>query len=283
MIMVKAHAKINLALNVLEKLENGYHNVDMVILPLELHDRIEFDYLPSDYDDIITCDDTSIPCDESNLTIKAFNLLKSRYKFKKKYRIHTHKIIPISAGLGGGSADAAAILNTIIKLEKIKISDEELIAIAKQVGADVPYCLFNKPSRCKGIGEELETIKVKYKYNVLLIKPKKGISTKEAYRLYDEMGDKEYSDIPLLLQGLETGDEAIVSENLKNGLEKPSMNVLNDISEIKNKLLQDGFTMVLMSGSGSSVFVLSRNLKALQNEALKFDLSNYYVKLTSTL
>ncbi len=283
MIMVKAHAKINVALNVHEKKENGYHNVDMVMLPLELHDRIEFEFLPSDYDTVITCDDCSIPCDESNLIVKAFNVLSSHFNINKKFRIHAHKIIPLSAGLGGGSADAAVVINTILKMMKIKVSEEELISIAKEVGADVPYCLFNKPARCKGIGEDLEFINVKEKYNVLIIKPKQGISTKEAYNAYDKLEKKEFSNIEELIKGLEGGNEELISKNMVNGLEKASASILKEIEIVKNKLIEDGFNMVLMSGSGSSIFVLSKKVKALQLEALKFDLSKYYVKLTSTI
>ncbi len=283
MIMVKAHAKINLALNVNEKMENGYHNVDMVMLPLDLHDRIEFEILPDDYENTITCDDISIPCDESNLVIKALNVLEKHLKINKKFRIHVHKIIPLSAGLGGGSADAAVVVNTILKMLKIKLPEEELLEIAKEIGADVPYCLFNKPARCKGIGEKLEFINVKNHYSVLIVKPKKGVSTSMSYNAYDNLKEKEYSDIEALIKGLEMGNDELVAENMKNGLEKASMSLLDDIKIVKDKLIEDGFKMVLMSGSGSAVFALSKDIKALQHEALKFDLSKYYVKLTSTL
>lgn len=283
MIMVKAHAKINVALNVNEKLENGYHNVDMVMLPLELHDRIEFEFLPPEYETTITCDDLSLPCDESNLIVKAFKVLEKHYDIKKKFRIHTHKIIPLSAGLGGGSADAAVVINTVLKMLKISPSQEELISLAKEVGADVPYCLFNKPARCKGIGEKLDFIDVKKKYGVLIVKPKKGVSTAAAYSTYDNLPEKEFSNIEELIDGLKEGNDEVVAKNMQNGLEKASMLLIDDIAEIKNKLLQDGFKMVLMSGSGSSVFALSTDIKSLQNEALKFDMAKYYVKLTYTL
>lgn len=283
MIMAKAYAKINLALNILGKKENGYHDIDMVILPLELHDRMEIDFLPMDYENEITCDDSSLPNDESNLIVKALNVLIKHYDIKKKFRIHTHKIIPTSAGLGGGSADAAVVINVILKMLKITPSKEELIQIAKEVGSDVPYCLFNKPSRCKGIGEDLSHFTLKKKYNVLIIKPKKGISTKEAYEKYDEINNDEYSNIDELILGLIQGNDELVKKNMINGLEKPALMLLEDISIIKNKLLNDGFDMVLMSGSGSSVFALSTNAKLLQIEAQKFDPSKYFVKITSTL
>ena len=127
MLMVKAYAKVNVALNINGKFENGYHDIDTVILPLELHDRIEFEVLPNGFDTMITSDDRSLPTDESNLIYKAFKALKDQYKFNTSFRIHAHKCIPVSAGLAGGSADAAATLNTLIKILKIKISREELI------------------------------------------------------------------------------------------------------------------------------------------------------------
>ena len=283
MLMVKAYAKVNVALNVNEKLENGYHDIDTVILPLELHDRIEFEILPNNFDTMITSDDRSLPTDESNLIYKAYKVLKERYNFNTKFRIHAHKCIPVSAGLAGGSADAAATLNTLIKMLKIKISKEELIELAKKVGSDVPYCLFNKPSRCKGIGENLEHIKVKNKYYVLLIKPKQGMSTAEAYRNYDNLENKEYSDIDLLLEGLAKGDDEIVAKEMKNGLELPTKQAVKEIDEIKNKLIEDGFNMSLMSGSGSKVIALSTSLKHIQKEASKFDAKKYYVKVTNIL
>ncbi len=284
MIMVKAHAKINVALNIDEnKLANGYHNIDSIMLPLELHDRIEFEFLPAYFDTMITCDDVSIPTDESNLIVKAFNVMKERFGFKQSFRIHVHKIIPISAGLGGGSADAAAVINTLIKMLKLKVSEEELIEIAKKVGSDVPYCLFNKPSRCKGIGEKLEPISIKNKYHVLLIKPKTGMSTAEAYKKYDEIEEKEFSNIEVLIEALKKGDEEKIASEMKNGLEKPTMNEIVQVREIKEQLIKDGFKMVMMSGSGSTVFAMSKSLKELQKEAQKFENKGHYIKITNIL
>ena len=283
MLMVKAYAKVNVALNVLEKLENGYHEIDTVILPLELHDRIEFEILPERFETMITSDDISLPTDESNLVYKAFKTLKEHYKFKENFRIHVHKCIPISAGLAGGSADAAATINAIIKMLRIKASKDELVALAKKVGSDVPYCLFNKPSRCKGIGEDMEHIKLKNKYFVLLIKPKQGMATAEAYKKYDSLEEKEFSNIDKLLDALAKGKDDIVAEEMKNGLEKPTIETIEEVKNIKNKLLTDGFLMSMMSGSGSTVFAMSTSLKDIQKESMKFDNKKYYVKVTNIL
>ncbi len=281
--MVKAFAKINVALNVNEKLDNGYHKIDTVMLPLQLHDRIEFEVLQNGFDTMITSDDTSLPTDESNLVVKTVNILREHYKFNNNFRIHIHKCIPISAGLAGGSADAAATMNTIIKMLHIKTTKEEMIEVAKKIGSDVPYCLFNKPSRCRGMGEELTQIEIKDKYYVLLIKPKKGIVTAEAYRKYDEMVDKEYSNIDNLILALKKGDEKSIALEMKNGLEKPAIEMVDDIKIIKDQLIKDGLNMTLMSGSGSTVFTLCKSLKELQKEMTKFDSKKYYVKLTNII
>lgn len=281
--MVKAYAKINVALNVYERKEDGYHNLDMVMLPIELHDRIEFEFLPDHFDTLITCDDETVAMNENNLMTRAYNVLLNHYHFKQKFRIHCHKVIPISAGLGGGSSNAAAVIITILKMLKIKPSYEELISLAKEVGADVPFCLFNKPCRVRGIGEQLDEIKIKNHYYVLLIKPKQGISTRDAYEKFDTLQNVEYSNIEELIHGLKIGDDELIAKNMKNGLEQAGVLLLNDIKEIKNKLLNDGFPLTLMSGSGSSVFALSTSLKDLQNEAAKFDKNKYTIKLTSIL
>ncbi len=283
MISVKAHAKINLALNVKEKREDNYHDIDMVMLPLELHDRIDFDFLSSDVGTVITSDDLSLPSDESNLTFKAFRIVKDHFHIQKKFRIHVHKKIPLCAGLGGGSADAAAVIKTILQMMKIYPSKEELIAIGKEVGADVPFALFNQPARCRGIGEQLEFFSIKEHYNCLIIKPQMGVQTKEAYTLFDQMEQEQKSDIDRLIQGLEKGNETWIKEEMINQLEKPAIQLIPEIGKIKNQLIQDGFPLSLMSGSGSSIFALSTNLKALQNEMLKFDSQKVYMKLTNIL
>ena len=162
---IKAYAKINLALNVYDKRDDGYHNIDMVAIPLALHDIIELETLPRGYETFITSDDASLPTDESNLTFIALNRLREHYQINQNFMMHIYKRIPMNAGLGGGSANAAAVMNVLLKLIKEKPSYEKLIQIARSTGGDVAFCLFNKPARCKGIGEELEFIKAEVARN----------------------------------------------------------------------------------------------------------------------
>lgn len=283
MLMVKAHAKINVALSVNEKKENGYHEVDMVMVPLELHDRVEIEILPDGYDTYITTDDICIPTDESNLAIKAFMVLKKHFNFKQSFRIHIHKIIPVQAGLGGGSSDAAVVIKTVIKLLKLKVEQEELIKIAKEVGSDVPFFLFNKPARARGEGEQLEFIPIKKTYSCLLIKPKVGVSTALCYKEYDLDPSTNHPNIEKIIEGFKNDDLNLLKEEMKNDLEKPAFKLAPEIQEVKNKLITEGLDMVLMSGSGAAVFALSTNVKKLQSVSKKFNPKEYFVRVTEII
>lgn len=281
---IKAYAKINLALNVYDKLDNGYHNIDMVTIPLELHDTLELDKLPKDYETYITSNDMDLPTDQSNLSSIAFNKFKDKVNFSQNYLIHIYKRIPMRAGLGGGSADAAAVINGVIKSLKLQVKDEDLIEVAKSIGGDVSFCLYNKPTRCRGIGEKLEFINMKKQYHVLLVKPLEGVSTKNCYDDFDLLEHKpEKSNIERLIQGLEEGNDQIVKEEMKNVLQPCAINLVPKIKEIIDTLKNDGFDMVMMSGSGSTVFALSNNQKDLMKEMKKFNSDNYITILTKTL
>ncbi len=281
---VKAYAKINLALNVYERKEDGYHNIDMVTIPLDLHDIIELELLPKGYESYITSDDDSLPTDESNLSNKAFRKMKEKFHIDKNVLIHIYKRIPMCAGLGGGSADAAAVINATLKAIKLKPSQDDLISLASSIGADVSFCLYNKPARCRGIGEKLDFITLKKRYHVLLIKPNEGVSTALAYQTFDELETKpQLSNIERLIEGLKIGDEKIIAEEMKNSLQECAIKIVPEIKNIIDTLKKDGFPLTMMSGSGSTVFCMSLNHHAILEEYKKFSKLNYTVIVTQTL
>ena len=281
---VKAYAKINLALNVYDRKEDGYHNIDMVTIPLDLHDIIELELLPKGYESYITSDDDSLPTDESNLSNKAFRKMKEKFHIDKNVLIHIYKRIPMCAGLGGGSADAAAVINATLKAIKLKPSQEDLISLASSIGADVSFCLYNKPARCRGIGEKLDFITLKKRYHVLLIKPNEGVSTALAYQTFDELETKpQLSNIEKLIEGLKIGDEKIIAEEMKNSLQECAIKIVPEIKNIIDTLKKDGFPLTMMSGSGSTVFCMSLNHHAILEEYKKFSKLNYTVIVTQTL
>ena len=279
---IKAYAKINIALNVLGKDDNGYHQLDMVNLPLELHDSIEISVLPDSSDSFITCDDIEIEETKYNLITIAINKAREKYKFKQQFTIHVYKDIPISAGLAGGSANAAAVLNALFQFLKIKPSRDEIIELGKSIGADVPYCLFNIPSRVRGIGEIIEPIKIKKSYHVLIVKPLKGLSTKNVFDRADGM-ELENGNVDNVIEALAKGDDDLLAKSVHNALEKPSFSMLPEIAKIKDSLLKDGIKIVLMSGSGSSVIALEEDAKKLTKLEKKYAKIGYDTRLTRTL
>jgi len=280
--IIKAPAKINLAINVLNKRDDGYHNIDIVSLPLALHDSIEIEECPVKLGcgTLVTSDDDSLLCDESNLVYIAYREMEKEFNLKSSFSIHIYKKIPPEAGLAGGSADAAAVIRGLTKIKKIKATDKQLIEVAKRIGSDVPYCLFNTPSRIKGMGEKVERIKVRKRYQVLLIKPFKGLSTKKVYELSDDIPVKQ-QDNEALVKALENGDDSMVEQYMINGLQPAAVKLLPEIEEIIEKLRAEGLNLIMMSGSGSTVFALNDNFKKLEKISRKFE-DDYDVFLTTT-
>lgn len=280
--IVKSYAKINLAINIKSKRDDGYHDLDMIMLPLELHDSIDISILPNIYDTYVTCDDFSLETGDYNLCTIAVKKMKEKYNFNKSFRIHIHKNIPIGAGLGGGSANAAAVIKGIKDLLKIEMTQEEELDICKSIGSDVPFCLYNKPARVEGIGDKLTEIEVKNKYYVIIIKPQKGLSTKMVYAKYDEVSSKSHANINKLIETLKNGVEEI-NKYYGNDLEDAAITLLPEIQEIKQVLKDNGLENVLMSGSGSSVFGISTDKKEIEKIAKKLDQKGFNVFLTKVL
>lgn len=279
---VKAYAKINIYLDVLSKREDGYHDLDMVMLPLELHDSIDFEYVPFLQDCYITCDHVELKetkYNSINLTIKE---MRNKYNFKENYSVLVHKEIPICAGMGGGSSNAAATIKGLSSLLKIKMKPEEELEIATKIGADVPYCLINKPAHVEGIGEKVTVIKMKKQYHVIVIKPTLGLSTQKVF-LESDKEKYEHGNINNVITALENGDDDLLSTSMFNALEKTSIRLVPEIQEIKDMFKNDGFKMVLMTGSGSCVFALTDNFKKAFTSYHKYDKKGYEVYLTKTL
>jgi len=280
--IIKVPAKINLALDVKNIREDGFHNIDIVTIPLELHDSIEIEEYPERFGTYLTSDDLSLICDESNLVYIAYRAIKKSCGLHSGYRIKIFKKIPVEAGLAGGSADAAAVINGLNKLKKLNLTDEQKIEIAKGIGSDVPYCLFNKPCRITGMGEKLEFIpNVKVNYGVILVKPEEGLSTRAVYKSCD-LQPKDVPDIPNLIKGLQTGNDELIEKSMANGLQKTAISMLPEVGEIISRLKEKGLKMVMMSGSGSAVFALSRDMKKLEQIAREFDDDTHQVWITKT-
>lgn len=283
MLMTKAYAKINLGINVINKDEkDSYHNLDMIVVPIELHDRIEIEVLPFGFDTLITSDDKELPTDETNIVYKVEKALQEKCQYKEKLRIHIHKIIPVGAGLGGGSADGAAVLIGINKLLKLKLSLDELCQIGLKVGSDIPFCLRNIASRVQGKGNILTPIKQKKKHEVLIVFPKQGLSTKDVYINYDKVGSTSFADIEGIINALEKDDLVLLKKSMANQLEDSAADLYPGLLPIKKEMMSEGLDNVVMSGSGSSLFSISSDKKLIRKVYANLISKGYNVVLTKT-
>ncbi len=258
----RAFAKINLCLDVASKREDGYHELHMIMVPIDFYDVLEMNIAE---ETSISLNRNFLPVNDKNTVIKAIHVMQEEYNLKENFACKLVKHIPTQAGLAGGSADAAAAIRMITKLCHLDLSREELITVGKKVGADVPFCIFNEPAYVNGIGEELEPFKVNTNFNILLVKPRRGVSTAAAFNRLD-LERAVHPDCLKMKKALENDDYLSVVDNLGNSLEKVSYRLVPEIREIKEDLKYYGFDGVLMSGSGSTVFGITRK-KDLVNRA----------------
>lgn len=279
--LVRSPAKINICLNVTGKRDDGYHLLDMVILPLELHDSMLFSRLPAGNDNFVTIDDYFVGTITYNLVTLAMEKLKAYKPYKDTFRVVIHKNIPMQSGLGGGSSNAAYALVALNKHLHLGLSDDELIELGKSLGADIPFFIKGKPSRCRGIGEKLDPVKIKNDYYVLLVKPSEGCSTKGVYEVSDTM-NLPTGNVEQVIKALEEGDDDLLAASIFNALEEPAMSLVPEIRKIKEELLAAGLKIVQMTGSGSAVFAMSTDKRKLNEIAKQFE-NRYLVEITKVL
>ncbi|MCL2695515.1 MAG: 4-(cytidine 5'-diphospho)-2-C-methyl-D-erythritol kinase [Clostridiales bacterium] len=251
-VLERAHAKLNLTLGVLLRRADGYHEIDTLMQSVDLHDKIQI---------------------EKSRKVEVFAqgmelpLENTMYLAAKRYQkrtgcgalIRCEKHIPMEAGLGGGSADAAAVLRGLQKLHRM-VSDKELLSIALSVGADVPFCLRGGLARCQGVGEVLTPFAAAGPLHFVLAKPPQGVSTRTLY-----------AALPLprprvrtlaAMRELAQGDAAGLAPLLYNALEEPAIAILPEIETYKKRLLDAGALTAVMTGSGAAVFGLFASQEA---------------------
>ena len=267
---VRSFAKINISLNITKKREDGFHELDSVMLPISLHDSLVVGKLNSATDNYVTVDDFSIGTFSYNLATFSIEKLQSVYHFNDKFRILIHKVIPIQAGLGGGSSNAAFTMKAVNTMLKLGATDEELIELGKTLGCDIPFFIKCKPARVQGVGEVLTPIIVKNNYYVLLVKPEAGCSTKEVYAISDTM-DLKTCNIENVIKALEEGDDELLAESISNALQEPAIKNVPVIQTIIDELHSNGLDIVQVTGSGSAVFALSTNKQALKKVLKKLE------------
>lgn len=249
---IKAYAKINLGLDVLGRLSNGYHEVRMVMQTVGIYDELTFE--KADAGIVITTDSGELSVGEDNLIHKAARLLMQKYAVDQGVRIDLKKNIPIAAGMAGGSADAAATLKGVNALFGLGCPEEQLKEIGVRIGADVPYCVTGGTALAEGIGEKLTILKAAPQCILLVAKPSINVSTKYVYEHLDASDSYEHPDIDGMVRAIEAGDLRGIVSRLGNVLETVTIPAYPVIDEIKKVMLNTGALGSMMSGSGPTVF-----------------------------
>ncbi len=265
-----AYGKINLGLDVLRRLPNGYHEVKMVMQSVELHDELHFEKT-QDKSITMTSNVSALPSDDNNLIIKAAKLLLENRVVNEGVKIHLEKRIPMAAGMAGGSADAAATLVAVNKLFDLGYSIEELKRLGVTLGADIPFCIEGGTQLSEGIGEVLTKLPSFECSYILIAKPDIDVSTKYVYENLHVDQLKVHPDMDGMVAAIQAGNTDGVLQTMDNVLQTVTEKKYTEIGELKRLMLEGGALNSMMSGSGPTVFGIFRDAQTLDQA---FDLIN---------
>lgn len=257
-ITVPAYAKLNLTLDILGKRDDGYHEMQMVMQTISLHDDVTVALTDGKG---ITCrvDGAALPCDERNLAVKAARAFCEAMEYGGSIDIALIKRIPSEAGMAGGSADAAAVLRALRALVSPTLTDERLEQIGAAVGSDVPFCIRGGTQLAEGRGEKLTVLKPAPRFFVAVCKPDFPISTPALFARVDGVALSDRPDTDAMLSAIEYGNADALYENVSNVFEQALPEAQRArIEEIKRTLAENGALCAAMTGSGSAVFGLFR-------------------------
>lgn len=270
---INAYAKINIGLDVLCRRSDGYHDVRMIMQSLTLHDHLIIK--TSERPGItIRANSPYVPNDKRNLVYKAAAIFMDANSIKNGLQISLNKKIPVSAGLAGGSSDAAATLKGLNKLFHCDMTDTELMKLGVQIGADVPYCIMLGTALSEGIGEKLTALPPIPDCYILLVKPDISVSTKYVYENLQLTDSTAHPDIAAMLDALTAGDLDTLARSMGNLLESVTIPMHPVIDDIKKDMTSLGAIASLMSGSGPTVFGIFRNIGKAK-EAYNYFKSNH--------
>jgi 4-diphosphocytidyl-2-C-methyl-D-erythritol kinase len=245
---VLAPAKINLSLKILGRRDDGFHEIETLISPISLADKIDIEPQSRWID--FSCDDPTLPGGDENLVVRATKAFLEKTKITSGVGIKLQKQIPHGAGLGGGSSDAASVLVALNRLFEAKLSGEELAKLGSTIGSDVSFFLFGSAGVCKGRGEIVSPTKLKKKFSILLLKPAFSVLSAWAYSRWQD--SKEIPGISYQTQNFD-------GQDFVNDLERPVFEKFVFLAQLKAWLLkQTEVGAALMSGSGSTVFAVLR-------------------------
>lgn len=257
---LKAYGKINLALDVVRKRPDGYHEVKMIMQTVRIYDGIEL-YVTNTGKIEVETNLFFLPNNENNLVYKAAKLLMDEFGVKKGLKIKLQKVIPVAAGMAGGSSDAASVMYGVNRLFKLGLTTQQLMERGVKIGADVPYCIMRGTALSEGIGEKLTRLPAPPNTAVLVAKPPISVSTKFVYENLHLDTLERHPDVDAMVRAIEAKDLQGIADNMENVLETVTVKEYPVIEEIKQVIRENGAINALMSGSGPTVFGLFRNKK----------------------
>lgn len=250
MLRLFSPAKINLFLRIVSKRSDGFHNLSSVFQTINLGDTITIQLHDQDE---LTCTDSSLPTDSSNLILKAIQLFRRKTNLKQGFKIHLDKRIPIQSGLGGGSSNAATTLWACNQLTQANVSLNALKEWSAEIGSDISFFFSQGTAYCTSRGELVHHLPALTSRSLWIVKPQGGLSTPEVYRRLN-------FSTPVSEKVVQRDLDAFLSGSLPyfNDLEKPAFEMRPELFQLKTSLLNNGFDTVLMTGSGSSFFCLGK-------------------------
>lgn len=251
---LRAYAKVNYALDVLGVRPDGYHDIRTVFQSISLADEVEIERSLSGFELVVEPEAAAVGPVEENTAYKAWKLLCKEAKTELGVRVSLHKEIPTGAGLGGGSADAAAALVGMNAFFGLGLEKEELCSIGAKAGADVPFCIVGGTMLGEGVGDVLGPLPAPPPHALAVLKPEASASTKEIYAANDRGGRESEHRSRSVAEALEAGDLAALARSIGNDLTPISAALVPEVEEYRRLLLEAGALGAAMSGTGSAVY-----------------------------
>lgn len=258
-IRLRARSKINLSIDIKGMLDDGYHDVEMVMQSIDLSDYVIIRKTKSSFK--LVCSNSDVPTDKRNIIYKTWKLMKDTYKIDGGIEVFLEKNIPMAAGMAGGSADSAAVFVGINSLFNLNIPKKDLMDLSKELGSDIAFCFEGGTALAYGKGTDLKRLKdFSGEFSILVCKPRDFVSTKKVYKMYDkiymDMGKKPENrpNNKAIEKGLIDNDIDLVMDSMSNVLEFVTRSFCHDINEIEKIMLDGGADLSMMTGSGPAVF-----------------------------
>ncbi len=278
---ITAPAKINLALDIVGKFADGFHDLKMIMQSINLTDKVKIKEIPAGIK--LDIPHAKLPLDEKNVAYQAAKLFLEENNLDKGVKIYIEKNIPIAAGLAGGSTDAAAVLRGMNQLFKTKMSLDDILMLARQIGSDVPFCVEGGTALATGKGDRLNYLPDLPSTQLVIVTPPLQISTPVVYNAYDELKPDIKIPVNSLVNDLKHKNTINWKAGWNNVLEAVTINMTQEVDKIKEILLDYAVDLVMMTGSGPTVFAICENDKIADEITANWPRKNDFITKAKTV